>query len=57
MIYSHEVTVKRNDKNKLLKKKSFTIDVISSPAVDNRNNFQNAAFIMERRIRRIIYKR
>lgn len=55
MIYSPEVTVIRNDKNKLLKKKSFTIDVISSPAVDNRNNFQNAAFIMERRIRRIIF--
>lgn len=55
MIFSPDVYIIRDDDFNLLEKKSFTVDVISSPPVDNRNNFQNSAIIMERRIRRIVF--
>lgn len=53
MIYSPNVIVIRDDDYKMIK--SFKIDVISSPAVDNRNgNIRNSEEIMLNRIRKIV---
>lgn len=55
MIYSADVLVIRDDDNKWIKKQyRFRVNIISSPAVDNRKGFPNNDKIMEERIRKII---
>ena len=53
MIYSPNVLVIRDNEYKFINQK-FCINVISSPAVDNRKNVWNAHKLMESRIRKII---
>ena len=53
MTYSPNVKVIRDNNNQLLSS-WFDINIISTPAVDNRDNIKNANKIMERRIRKII---
>lgn len=55
MIYSPDVLVIRDDNYKWIKmNEQFRVNIISSPAVDNRSNIKNAEFLMEKRIRKII---
>ena len=56
MIYSPDVFVIWDDKYDLLNEKAFKVNVISSPAADNRkkNYNYNPETIMERRIRKIV---
>lgn len=53
MIYSPNVYVIRNDKYKEIQH-PFTVNIISSPAVDNRKKIHNSDQLMESRIRKII---
>lgn len=55
MIYSAGVFVIRDDKYNLINEKDrFTVNIISSAAVDNRERIQNSEQLMEDRIRKIV---
>lgn len=53
MVYSPNVYVIRDNSNAMIEI-PFKINIISAPAVDNRNHVRNADKIMERRIRKIV---
>ena len=55
MIYSPNVLVIRDDEYRMIpERERFTVNIISSPAVDNRERVSDAEEIMENRIRKII---